>query len=151
LDARNAIPDRPACVSRWRRDERAALKLRRCCTTLSEALRVAYLSRGRCCCVRKASHSVLCMYGWLDGARAHGMRRGACWAQRIDEARQRYRFCLDEVSHRGSKTGPDGRCAVGVDAGGCWLEPPSSQSARGRCLRLYQPAAPLRAWHTARH
>jgi hypothetical protein len=53
------------------------------------------------------------------------MGRGACWAQRIDEARQRYRFCLDEVSHRGSKTGLDGRCAVGVDAGWSPPRPPA--------------------------
>ncbi|KAH7380507.1 hypothetical protein DE146DRAFT_302210 [Phaeosphaeria sp. MPI-PUGE-AT-0046c] len=50
-----------------------------------------------------------------------------CWqslVQRIDEASQRYRFCLDEASHRGSRQARRVavRSAVGVK---CWLKPPS--------------------------
>jgi hypothetical protein len=44
----------------------------------------------------------------------HGARARCCWAQRIDEARQRYRFCLDERPTAVAD-------AAVVGGAGCWV------------------------------
>jgi hypothetical protein len=56
----------------------------------------------------------------------HGARARCCWAQRIDEARQRYRFCLDE------RPTAVADAAVG---GGCWVKLACALSARARLCR----------------
>lgn len=65
-----------------------------------------------------------------SGERAHGMGGAGCRELMSIEARQRYRFCLDGVSHRGSRQASERRRAVGVLSA-----QPANQRA-GVCLRL---------------
>jgi hypothetical protein len=64
----------------------------------------------------------------------HGARARCCWAQRIDEARQRYRFCLDERPTAVAD-------AAVVGGAGCWVK----LGVRPISAREAVPLAALRA------